>query len=401
MLRQVIFKNILSFGEQVSFDFSKNHKTMILGPNASGKSNVIRGAELLTYLIANDWNLHIPMFEQLNNFKPNTNCDSDFSEIQCEIEVEKNIYTIYFKIELAKNIKITSEELYLNNKKILSCNRYDDNVDITGEFSEIELERIMTYSLSDISLISLINENDIVIKDEILKNALKKIYEFFQHNIIFAEMHIGESRAATILAENHEIKKKVLSFLKSCNIQIDDITFNDKSFEYIEAYSKGLNDDLELGKIEKGEHTRIIKNLEKIKIYNFDKIKKNNKELYYSTESKGTKNLITLLTTLYAKEGAVIFFDELESSFHELLCIKILKFINEQKINQIIFTSHLIEIMDNRWFDKNEIFLLYNENEMTNVIQLDEYKELRSDEKHSWKNWYRTRKISGYPDFEV
>lgn len=400
MLNHIILKNFLSFNEPTQLDFSNLRKAMIVGPNASGKSNVLKGMGIIYHLVLDD--NYFYKNGRYNEFKPNVYSNLETSELACSLTINGNTYEIYFKVKLNHGIQILEEGIKKvdNSKKttIYYSNTFDKT--IIGNFSDVEKERLLTYNLSGTSLIATILTNQIMIADKKLMNSILEITTYFHENVVFGEyMDLGAPKKVN---DSPAIKKEIIDFVKECDICLDDIHVYNESSKIQEQFLLEIEIDYENKRISEEEYKALVKRVKTIERFSFDTIEKNGRQLYYSTESQGTKNLIELLSLLFSKEDCIIFFDEIESSFHELLCIKILNLLNKQKRHQVIFTSHLIELMDNRWFNKSEIFVIHkNEFDSSNVIQLDQYKELRSDEKHSWKNWYRTHKISGYPKFKV
>ena len=100
----------------------------------------------------------------------------------------------------------------------------------------------------------------------------------------------------------------------------------------------------------------------------------------YSEESLGTKSLISLLASVFLilKNGGVFIVDELESSLHTLLSLKVVELFNCSKINskgaQLIFTTHETQLLNFDGFRKDEVWLTEKcTNGSSKITSLAEY----------------------------
>lgn len=398
MINEIIVRNILSFKEQTQLDLRGTSKTMIVGPNGSGKSNVLHVMEYLQFLVLN---LHSgPNSQSLHRYRSNMYSKDEYSELQVALNIDTIEYIVYFKFKLGDTFTIVEEHLqkieHAETIDIYQCVRCD-YINIMGNFSPVELDRIQTYDLDVTSLISIINDESIVLQDKQLSHALYSVFNYFRDKMIFYDYN--DSDTAKYIVENPIVKDQIIAFLNECGIHISDLHIREYTEPHLKEY---LANNLNSGELSELEYKSTVSKIRHHKKYRLDTIDKKGSMLPYSTESKGTKHLIAVLAILLSSEGAVILIDELDSSLHELLCIKLINMLNKTKRNQIIFTTHLIELMDYRLFSKNEVFTVYkDETDCSKIIQLSAYKYLRSDEEHSWKNGYRMNKILGYADFKV
>lgn len=86
-------------------------------------------------------------------------------------------------------------------------------------------------------------------------------------------------------------------------------------------------------------------------------------EFSFNNESLGTRAIISLLVSVFMvlRQGGVFVVDELESSLHTLLSLKVVELFNCKKINgkgaQLIFTTHETQLLNFAGFRKDEIWL--------------------------------------------
>ncbi|WP_162198418.1 AAA family ATPase [Vibrio nigripulchritudo] len=100
----------------------------------------------------------------------------------------------------------------------------------------------------------------------------------------------------------------------------------------------------------------------------------------YGDESLGTRSLISLLASafLILRNGGIFVVDELESSLHTLLSLKVVELFNNKNINkngaQLIFTTHETQLLNFKGFRKDEAWLTEKcQNGSTNLAPLSDY----------------------------
>jgi len=369
MLCQFSFKNFRSYKDETILDLqavasskdeSKNFKesllrgsdgkeflpvSVIYGPNAGGKSNVLKALSCAVSTITNP----ILLLKDFNTVTPPANCvPFKFDDISSHSPTE---FTIFFRPDDQYEYKYF---ISLQNGKIVEEYMY----------------RKKTKS----------------------KNSTSMIFERVQDSIKLGAS-VGKSRINTLVNDS----LPYLTFL-AINYNIEPITtainwftkitvcnFSDVLFGMVSSYS--LNNA--------SFHERIVKSLNDvgIKINDFQ-IDENNKiivehnvnnKLYHinlADESEGTQKLFSLLPWIIyiLISGGLLIFDELEIKLHPKLLKYIIILFKNPEINthgaQLIFTSHDISTMKSSVFRTDEIwFACKREDESSDLYSLYDIKD--------------------------
>ncbi len=120
-------------------------------------------------------------------------------------------------------------------------------------------------------------------------------------------------------------------------------------------------------------------------------------------ESNGTRRFIGILTLLKIlfDRGAIAPVDELESSLHHELQVEILKFFLENgDSNQLIITTHNLQLLDEDLLRRDVIWLIDNDNEL-NQSQLFRISDFKVHPNLSLLNLYKFRNFGAYPNINL
>ncbi len=120
-------------------------------------------------------------------------------------------------------------------------------------------------------------------------------------------------------------------------------------------------------------------------------------------ESSGTRRLFKLLPFFIKilRDGAVLFIDEIESSFHPHLAELIIKLFNDPLVNkqyaQLIFTTHDLTLMSPNTMRKDQIYLVSKTiQEGTTIQSLDDFESSLKDQS-PFAKWYNEGRLGAIP----
>lgn len=364
-LKLINYKSI----ESCNLEF--NNKAIILGANASGKSNLISSLKFINYILMYGIDDAVSLMGGIDNVININSCD-EFLQIEFSIlldngdwyrEFDKNYISTptqmdyKFKLMKMKNnhfkvifddIKIALS-LYENNKK-----KSKENNNYVGKFSmefirdgrkftssivdnktqfteenlmEEEIYKLFSYIMKDSKKELMLNNVRFILPPIYFKNnELFKIYDFDPKLLktpsqITSKRNLEEDGSnigvvlETLLKDRND-KSKLFNLLKSClpNIQSVEIKKNiDKSVAY------------------------------QIKETYF------HKPLYSQFLSDGTVSMLALIISLYFNDkDNIIILEEPERNLHPKVIRKLVEMLNEvANDKQVIITTHNAEIVRN------------------------------------------------------
>ena len=296
MLTYIYIKNIQnvnSRGVELYFNKSQN---ILIGPNASGKSNILKCLEFFKQLVLNQKPLELFPYRFSENKK-----DS-------EIKVIFKIDEIYYRYSILFNFHL-SEVIYkkeyfdksLNGKKFINIIKRN-NTEVTYDSCNYDIGK----NISSINFLNLFNKND----------DLQRFYNFIDRD--FHTIHLKDINIKNILINSYRGKESNYIFT----------TLSDKI------------KDLQIG-IESIDITPVRYGKRDIALYHSDL----EQLLSIDLESQGTKQLILILYFMFVLKSKVLVIDEAENNVHPSIIKKLITVFLESK-SQLIFSTHSRELID-------------------------------------------------------
>ena len=409
MIISLSFKNFYSFADEVTIDFEnpkahpkselyavegKHHLSkalMLVGANASGKSNVLKAFSFVTNFMMRSFS------EPVNDaikLKPHFSKESEFfwpSSIGVPnrgfSNVDENITTFELKFFLASkeyryvlhltDKRVYHEALYIKLSQKPTCffkrdfdiEKNEYNYQDTGFGFQKELGE---KTRENVSIISMAHQHSVP-----LASQLVTFLSGCVSNIHWWGIHRRDTfDVSAMLAKN----KKLFNAVKENLIKFD----------------LGL-EDIEI-KIVEGSPVMSHASFAIHKIGNL------RKELVFSEESRGTKRLYALLIDIMSvlNSGGLAIIDELDSELHIDMLDHILRLFFNKETNphnaQIIFTSHILEPMN--ILDKQQIILVEKDKK---TLSSEAWKISDIQGLHPEENIYKKYKASAYgavPQFD-
>ena len=346
-----------------------NKIACLVGPNASGKSNILRGiVHFLQYMCHSYANPELRKMPIMSHFC----CISNPTAFSVEF-VEKKVQYKY-DISLLDNV-VQQECLKRLNPdtkryKSIFVRELNKVKQLDMDINKSDLKRLT----EDISLFSLLLWSNYW--DEGTFSKLR--------NNVLTNVHLDQ------LSPNY------VNPLAGINDMAEKLYLNESLSEDLVEELKAIDTGISELRVEKIHHTirnrttketieREMKTL--IALHNLNE---NNYQLHLLEESAGTVNFMELYIHLYSilRNGGILIADEMEQSLHPDITMRILnKFLdkNQNPNNaQLLFATH------NPWFlqelTKTQIFIIEkNGRGETDVTRLDDIKGVRNDENYFLK----------------
>lgn len=375
MLTKMYLTNFMSFLNRTEFDFTASKYTILgktntfdnsilkgglfIGPNASGKSNALKGIAFLINMIKGEGEA----FEQ---------CRCRFSKQPFTVLEYEFIFsgkkTVY-KIECNVNTKNISEEVTIDDKLVLKRDgnkgelRINDSVSVDDNLdSETLFLRTASFNTGRFPQ----------------EPVLRELMNYLQNSYYIDGYNRGASwgKNITKYAEEHGVKK-------------------------LNEYLQEFNYDffLEYGSKSTGEGATVFVGSDE-KIVFFKRKSFPFPSIFYD-ESQGNQVFADMLPNLiYVLENpGMLIFDEFGNSLHNKLAEKIVKFFmkNANK-SQLFITSHDTNLISNSVFRPDQINLVtFNDANGSMVTRISKFKPR---EAQNLEKMYLGGMFEGLPTYE-
>jgi AAA15 family ATPase/GTPase len=346
-----------------------NNIACLVGPNASGKSNILGGIVQFLNWINRSYSSRFSRYSFESHF-----CCKDFSTVfSTEFIDKENQYRyeasildgVVQKEVLQKRDEATKRYSYLFNREIGKEIPFGKAIKINKQ----DLNRLG----DEMSLLSLLLELNYFDKNDLL--TLRKFHTNVNPGMIyiFEDPDWKLNDISQTLQNDSILLDELIEELKTIDTGISSVELGKKKKAYRNANPDKNNREFELSTI-------ITKHTIDNKDY----------PLIFWGESSGTIHYIETFMSLskVLQNGGIFIVDELEQSLHPDLTGRIInRFMNKDKNPnnaQILFTTH------NPWFlqdlTKTQIFITEkNDSAQTETTRLDEIAGVRNDENYFMK----------------
>lgn len=428
MIQEISVKNFLSFKDKVTFSFeATKDKTfedyqvvevakgvrllrfaLVYGPNASGKSNLLRVFDFLKGF----W------FEKTDSIDEETGTipfrlDINTPTMPSEFELKFYIGNIryWYILSLYKD-KVQEERLYYYKSvqpTMLFSRKWEDNQSVVTfnpsavKISKTAQEEISLKCLSNMSVFAARNQVNVAIPEiDAAKNWMRvKVMPSIHPMTSMFEY------ANRKLLEDASLKPYLLDFLHRADFNITgvktDVVKNPISQTELN-YILGLDDIPASYK----EHLAKEQSFDSYKTtFEHTVINERGTEVYtlpHSLQSDGTTRTFGIETAIYeaVKKEAFLHIDEIESSLHpDLLEFILQKFLESSNRSQLLVTTHYDPLLntvgdlmrsDSVWFTEKD------ESGATKVYSLSDFKGLKR--MSSYQKAYRNGLFGALPNIK-
>ena len=378
MLKKVVIENYKSFNDRQVFDLTKTKSTileetncandclkgaLIVGPNASGKSNVIRAIEILLELLFRD-NITLTQFDSC--------LFSNKNNIHLEYEFKFEDDDITYLFDFDKNQTIIREVLTLNGEIILERNGLGGKIFINGK--EMVMDKLFS---SKVLLLKRCYFTDLFTGIE----PVSKMMEFLS-NSIFLDAS----------------KKQIISFNNIGHL-INEISNED--LNKVNDTFKELNIGFEISKTNESKISALSNIVLKTQDPSFFFKRKNmDITLPLELESTGNQNLFSVMPAILhcLSKNSLLLIDEFSSGFHNMLEELLVKFFfTHSDKSQLIFSSHSTNLLDTKLLRPDQIYTVELDNEKGSIIH--RFSDENPREAQNIEKMYLSGKFGAIPQY--
>lgn len=375
MLKKMYLTNFMSFKERTEFDFTASKysilggknvsdnnvlkEALLIGPNASGKSNVLKGLSFIIKMIKGEG-------ASFSNYR----CFFSKNPITIlEYEFLFNNKEVKYVIEYNTRTNSISENLKIDNITVLQRN---------GNVGELRIgENVTTDDQLDSQTLFLrtASFNTGRFPQE---PTLRQLMDFLQNSYVIDGYNMGATfgNAITKYAEEHGVDK--------INKYLDE--FN---YDFVVEY----------GSESEGAGLKIVVGSEKKAVF----LKRRSYPIpnIIINESQGNQVFADLLPNLIRviENSGMLIIDEFGNSLHNKLSEKVIRFFMENaKTSQIFITSHHTNLISNSVFRPDQIDLItFKDMQGSQVKRVSEFKPR---EAQNLEKMYLGGMFEGLPMYE-
>jgi AAA15 family ATPase/GTPase len=340
----------------------------VYGANASGKSNLIKAILYMRdFILTSTSAKKIPDSTGFQPFKLDRDSLKKPGLFEIKFLLDQKIYVYGFKID---EKKILSEWLYYypeKNRALLFKRDLEESKDLKLSGNGKTADIIYIYKFGSYfkgekrKIISLTRSNALylTVGAQFAHPVLEKVYQWFNHFLkpgIIPGAKKGDEFSTKLMESDGGIKKRIVNFLKSADLGIEDIK--------IDKIHRERN-NVETADI-KMIHRAVSTYGEVLAHIDFD------------DESLGTRRMYQLAGPLFHTliYGGVLIIDELEDSLHiHMLKTLLGEFFEHSNQSQIIFTTHNVQLLEEKIFRRDEIwFTEKSEDGATELFSVADFK---------------------------
>ena len=358
----------------------------IYGPNASGKSNLLKAMQVLKNLVIKSASrmqtgdkLPVEPF-RLNSESAKKPSSFEIIFIRDDIRYEYGVslnrerifeeWLIAYPNEVQQNW--FSREYLPDNPELKVDEGYKWSF---GKGLKGEKKRIQRFVRSNSLFISHAAQNN--------HPQLTEVFDFFENEINMFSLTERQLRefnfSIRMCEEDNKFREQIVNLLSEADIGISDIRFES---EPMDDNIKLVAQNLFSEEFEVRKNANNLLEIDFMKVITIHKMNDSNSEieLEMSDESAGTKRLFNIAGYLLwvLEYGEVLIIDELDRSLHPVLSKALIKMFNNPEINknnaQLIFTTHDTTLLDDETFRPDQIWFTEKDNSMTKLYSLFDFR---------------------------
>ena len=341
----------------------------VIGPNASGKTNVIKSIAFIKHLIAysanDDVEKEILTMPYANNDKP--------TEVSVKFSLGKRLFEYRFSVTRKRILKEALREQSLTAarttyKTLFSRQWKNGRYEVVNHVFKISPDMNWRQNASMVSQMLLAQSDSFA----------AEIVGYWRENVVTTNVWYGGNCDDQMQSNDIMTKRAIEDLYRNTNLLTS-------AKEILRSIDVGFDDfEREELHIERRVHHRIK-----------HKYARNNFAISLDFESSGTKRAIVILRDMLralSAKGGFAAIDELDAYLHPDIVEALVKLFMSPETNpnrsQLLFTSHSHRLLSE--FDKQQITLVEkNEDGETEVWRLDDMTGVRADD-----NYY-TKYIAG------
>jgi AAA15 family ATPase/GTPase len=339
----------------------------IYGANAGGKSNLVRGMQLLRGIVNDSAMLQAGQTINVQPFRLDPVTAAQPIEYEITFLLDNVRYQFGFTLTPHK---ILSEWLIVY-KSTQPATWYERNFDKRTEKYEYKFSTQLLGAKAVWSEAT--RENALFLSTAVQLNSeqLRPIFAFLTGGLVIFENGSGPAADYTISHIARNKADSVREFLSAADISIPDIQLKKQ-----QALIGGMKLDFATGKLEP-----VATEPREITVPTFEHRARSGSAVFdVQDESEGTQKLFVLAGPIFEilERGQVLIVDELDRSLHALLVRQLIGMFQNPELNQkgaqLIFTTHDTSLLDAELLRRDQIwFAAKDEDQASRLYSLSDF----------------------------
>lgn len=342
--------------EQSVFEVGKTallKSAAIYGPNASGKSNILKAFVIFRLMILESQiRSNVPTDLPNENFKLSSETENKPSFFEMEFLLNGEIFIYGFEIDKKK---ICTEWLrQVKGNKIL-FDRKEQDIEHNKNYFQEATTVLKKQTSEKVLFLTVLASNHGEISE--------KIIQLIQNTNYISGTQRGDTLNFSFgqFLNNPKMAEKMKEFILKADFGIDDIQASEKMILAKEA--RNIPDKFKELLFQENSKIaeRSLKFLHKKYSSNGKEAEKESLD-FFTEESEGTQTMFALsapfIDTL--DKGKILFIDEIDASLHPLLCQYLISIFNSKEKNpnnaQLIFTTHDTSLLKEELLRRDQIY---------------------------------------------
>jgi AAA15 family ATPase/GTPase len=358
----------------------------IYGPNASGKTNLIRAIDAFRDVVLDSSSLKED--EEIGSYQPYILSNQT---TQSPTTFEMEFYA--FKKRYSYSISFTKYEIIYEKLDYFPTAR-SANI-FTRTSSDWKSIKFGEHYKGGRKQISLFKNSSYISRagnSPDTPDIIKEIYSTLSKNIL--TINANQSIGVFGWYNDNKISKAINTFLRKVDLGIDKFELEHNSDVDISRIPDSLPSFI---------REKLLMDLAQEEYFYHPKDNGELVKFSKDMESLGTKKLFHMLPPIIEilKDGSTLFIDEIESSLHPHIAELVVKIFNDPLTNlnnaQLIFTTHNMNLMSQSLQRKDQIYIVQKSLfEGTTFTCLDEFNSVLKDSS-PFAKWYDEGRLGGIP----
>ncbi|HWS84515.1 MAG TPA: ATP-binding protein [Ktedonobacteraceae bacterium] len=333
---------------------------VIYGPNASGKSNVVRAIQFMRGVVLESASLQLGQTFRVQPFRLDPVTATEPTELEITFLFQGVRYQYGFSVTPER---ITSEWLFAYptakaQKRFLREYDSQSGKDIYSFGSHLSGQRRLWQEAT--------KQNSLYLSTAVQLNSeqLKEIFEWISTNLVIFPDGLIPSFEYTISHMRNNVNNTVKDFLGEADISIDHILIDNKK-----AITQAFNVNFDTGELNS------IHEEKDVYMPTFRHVTQRGSAVFeLEDESGGTQKLFAFAGPLFEilSNGRVLVVDELDRSLHPLLVRQLVAMFQDPEINvhgaQLIFTTHNTTFLDSGLLRRDQIWFTEKDNDQASTL---------------------------------
>ncbi len=336
----------------------------IYGPNAGGKSNLIRAFQLLRGIVNDSASLQAGQTINVQPFRLDPAMEKEPIEFELTFLLNQVRYQFGFALTAHKVLR----EWLIVYKTTQPATWYD------RQFEEESNKYVYKFSAQLLGAKSVwseaTRENALFLSTAVQLNSeqLRPVFNFITKNMVIFENGSGPLPDYTILHIANNRADSVCEFLSAADISIANILLQKQ-----QGVVGRMKIDFATGQVES-----VPIEQREVTVPKFEHRSETGSAVFdLHDESEGTQKLFALAGPMFEilKRGQILIVDELDRSLHALLVRQLVSMFQDPDINtkgaQLIFSTHDTSLLDGELFRRDQIwFAEKDENQASQLVPL-------------------------------